>query len=64
MGNITFKMNDVLEEKLRDLIPNRKGALGEALSEGAQIWIDKHSKKFSHVPGKAKKVKRKRMRKN
>ena len=40
-------MNDKLEEKLRNSITYRKGALGEALSEGAKLWIDKNSKKNS-----------------
>ena len=47
LGKITFVMNDKLEEKLRNSITYRKGALGEALSEGAKLWIDKKSKKNS-----------------
>ena len=61
MGNITFTMNDELEEKLRNSIVYRKGALGQALSEGAQLWIDKRSNKISHNLKNSKKSGNRRM---
>ena len=61
MGNITFTMNDELEEKLRNSIGYRKGALGQALSEGAQLWIDKNSNKISHNLKNSKKTGNRKM---
>ena len=43
MGRITFVMPDDIEEKLRRSIVNRKGNLGKALTEGAQMWLNKNS---------------------
>jgi len=61
MGKITFVMNDKLEEELRNSISYRKGALGEALSEGAKLWIDKKSKKSSLDLTNSKKSRVKKM---
>ena len=60
MGNITFTMDDDLEEKLRNSIISRKGALGQALSEGAMLWIDKNFNKSSLDLRNSKKFRSKR----
>jgi len=64
MAKITFVMDDNVENKLRRMIEYRKGALGQALSEGAQLWIDKNSNKISHNLKNSKKTgNRKRVKK-
>ena len=61
MGNITFSMGRELEDKLRDSLGRyRKGALGEALSQGAQMWIDKKLQKNSRGSRNSKKFRSKR----
>ena len=47
MGKITFAMPDDVENKLRTAVGKNlgfhKGALGKALTEGAEMWIKNSS---------------------